>query len=86
MIYRPGADNVVADLLSRSKAEHLQETPQETTTLTNIFIRTVFGTEARDGLYLTDVAEATAADDKLSMVVKRNITGWISADRRNPIL
>ena len=85
MVYRPGADNVVADLLSRLEAEPSQETPQETATLTDFFNRTVFGNAALDGLNLTDVAEATAADDELSMVVKRSINGWIPADRRNPI-
>ena len=59
VVYRPRADKVVADLLSRYEAEPSQETPQETAILTDIFIRTVFGNAALDCLNLTDVAEAT---------------------------
>ena len=86
VVYRPGADNAVADLLSRSEAEPSHETSQETATITDIFIRTVFGNEALHGLNLKDVAEATAVDDKLSMVVKRSINGLIPADKRNLII
>ena len=75
VVYRPGADNAVADLLSRSKAEPSHDTPQETANLTDIFIRTVFGNAALDSLNLKDIAEATAADDVLSRVVKRSING-----------
>ena len=64
VVYRPRGDNVVADLLSSSEAEPSQETPQETAPLTDIFNRTVFGNAAQDGSNLTDVAEATAADDE----------------------
>ena len=38
VVYRPGADNVVADLPSRSKAEPSHETLQKTAILTDIFI------------------------------------------------
>ena len=86
MVYRTGADNAVADLLSRSEAEPSHDTLQETAALTDIFIRTVFSNAALDGLNLTYVAETTTADDELSMVVKRSINGWIPADRRNRIL
>ena len=62
VVYRPGADNAVADLLSRSEAEPSHKTPPGTATLTDIFILTVFGNAALDGLNLQDVAEATATD------------------------
>ena len=75
VVYRPGADNALADLLARSEAKPSHETLQETAALTDIFIRTVFENAALDGLNLKEVAEATAADDELSMVVKRSIKG-----------
>ena len=85
-VYRPGADNAVADLRLRSEAEPQHESNQQTANLTDIFIRTVFSNAALDGLNLKEVAEATAADNKLSIVVKHSINGWIPADRRNPII
>ena len=75
VVYRPGADNAVADILLRSEAEPSNETPPETATLTDIFIRTVFGNAALEGLNLKDVAEATATDDVHCIVVKRTING-----------
>ena len=59
VVYRSGANNAVADLLSRSESEPSHKTPQETATLTDIFICTIFGNTALDCLNLKDVAEAT---------------------------
>ena len=84
VVFRPGTDNAVADLLSRSDAELSHETPQDIATLTDI-ICTVFGIAALDGLNLKDIANVTAADDELSIVVKCSINGWIPADRRNQL-
>ena len=86
VIYRPGADNAIADVLSRSMTEATHEIPQERATRTDVFICTVFGNEALRGLNLKDIAEATSADDELSVVIKQSINGWIPADRRDPIL
>ena len=86
VFYRPGADNAVADLLSRSEAEPIHEASQDTATSNDIFIRTIFGNEALRGLNLKDVADATTADDEISIVVQRSTNGWIPADKRNPLL
>ena len=80
VVYRPGADNAVSDLLSRSEAESIKEATQDTATCNDVFIRTIFGNEALRGLNLKDVADATTADDELSLVVQRSINGWIPAD------
>ena len=85
VVYRPWADNAVADLLSRSEAEPVHKTSPETATGTHIFIRTVFGNEALRSLSIKDVANATSADDELSLVVQRSINGWIPANKHNPI-
>ena len=86
VVYRPGADNAAADLISLSEVEPSHVTFLEISTLSDILVRTVFGIAELNGLNLKDVAEATAADDKLSMVVKRSTNNWIPADKRNSIL
>ena len=58
VVYRPGAYNAVADLLSRAEAELSHETQTDTASLTDIFIRTVFANAVLGGLNMKDVAEA----------------------------
>ena len=82
VVYRPGVDNAVADLLSRSEAEPIHEPSQDTATSSDVFIRTIFGNEALCGINLKDIADATTTDDELSLAIQRSIYGWIPENKQ----
>ena len=87
VVYRPGVDNVVADLLSRSEVKPPGETvqPQSVTSTadTDLYVRTIFGNSSLNGLGLTDLADATAKDEVLQRVVQRCTSGWLKSDSRD---
>ena len=56
VIFRIGADNPIADLLSLSEAEATHEIPLETATSIDVFICTVLGNETLLGLNLMYIA------------------------------
>ena len=82
VVYRFKAD-VLSDILSCPAVEASHETSHVTLIQTEVFICTIFGNAALNGLHLKDIADATAADKELSIVFKRRINGWIPADRHN---
>jgi len=84
--YKPGSDNAVADLLSRSEASPTLEHEDQHSAANELYIRTIFGNTALSTLSLKDIATATTSDDELNSVVRRCTTGWLNADARNSIL
>ena len=86
--YKPGVENVVADLLSRSTTASDSTTQQNaiSTDDMSLYIRTIFGGSTFETLSLSEVAESTAEDKVLSQVMKRCNTGWLKADTIDPVL
>ena len=75
--YKPGCENVVADLLSRSDPGVSTDETEEPTSLN---IATIFGGTAMEALSLREVAEASQQDDELSAVAVKCTTGWMHSD------
>ena len=80
--YKPGLENVVADLLSRNSSA----TPETTVGEEPLAVLTIFGGTPLDALKISDVADATAADDELSAVARKCTTGWLEVDVKTPWL
>ena len=84
VVYKPGADNVVADCLSRAPPLVVESQPSGTSSMTeqemdeDIFVdvQTIFGSLNSAAITLDQVALATDADDLLQEVMKYTVNGW----------
>ena len=72
--YKPGNENVMADLLSRSESSGT-EAPSMNESLEALSINTVFGGTALECLSLREVATASLDDPDLAAAARKFSTG-----------
>ena len=70
--YKPGSENVVADVLSRSPAKTNSTDESEPTE----DIQTIFGSPTLSVISQKDLAAATSSDPILQEILKYTIEGW----------